>query len=274
MTFDYDLFVIGGGSGGVRCARIAASHGARVAIAEERYWGGTCVNVGCVPKKMMVQALEYAGFVADSHGFGWNTQPGEHDWATLIAAKDHEIKRLNGIYVKLLENSGVEWFAERAIFTGPNTLKLGEREITAETHRHCRRRPALHGPTSKAPNSASSLIRPSFPKPVPETRHTRWRRLLGNSQASSAALGPRLTCSTASVCRCVASTTTSANNLPAPQAQGITLHPSVLLHKLEQLADGTKRLHLTDGRTFDLDLVFFAVAQSKYRKSRPGSCRS
>src|SRR3954469_18850716 len=85
MAYDFDLFVIGGGSGGVRCARIAAGHGARVGIAEERYWGGTCVNVGCVPKKLMVMASEFGEAVADSHGFGWDTRPGRHDWAALIA---------------------------------------------------------------------------------------------------------------------------------------------------------------------------------------------
>src|SRR5882672_1363415 len=97
---DFDLFVIGGGSGGVRCARIAAGHGARVAVAEERFWGGTCVNVGCVPKKLMVMAAEYGHAVEDSHGFGWDTVPGHHDWSKLIAAKDAEITRLNGIYRK------------------------------------------------------------------------------------------------------------------------------------------------------------------------------
>src|ERR1700761_5053221 len=85
---DFDLFVIGGGSAGVRCARISAGYGARVAIAEERFWGGTCVNVGCVPKKLMVMAAEYGHAVEDSHGFGWDTAPGHHDWSKLIAAKD------------------------------------------------------------------------------------------------------------------------------------------------------------------------------------------
>jgi len=106
---DYDLFVIGGGSGGVRCARIAASHGARVAIAEERHWGGTCVNVGCVPKKLMVQAAEYAAWAADSHGFGWNTQPGQHDWAALMQAKDGAatLKKLETTYSEADESAGI-----------------------------------------------------------------------------------------------------------------------------------------------------------------------
>ncbi len=80
MTYDFDLFVIGGGSGGVRCARIAASHGARVGVAEERFWGGTCVNVGCVPKKIMVNAAEYGMWAADAAAFGWHIETLGHDW--------------------------------------------------------------------------------------------------------------------------------------------------------------------------------------------------
>jgi glutathione reductase (NADPH) len=85
---DFDLFVIGGGSAGVRCARIAAGHGARVGVAEERFWGGTCVNIGCVPKKFMVMAAEYGAGAHDARGFGWKIGAPHHDWAALIAAKD------------------------------------------------------------------------------------------------------------------------------------------------------------------------------------------
>jgi glutathione reductase (NADPH) len=129
-AFDFDLFVIGGGSGGVRCARIAAGHGARVGIAEAGAWGGTCVNVGCVPKKLLVMASEYGAAVQDSHGFGWDTTPGRHDWASLIAAKDREIARLNGIYRGLM--SGCTTFEDRATFVGPHTLAVGGRQVTAE----------------------------------------------------------------------------------------------------------------------------------------------
>ena len=132
MTYDFDLFVIGGGSGGVRCARIAASHGARAAIAESTYWGGTCVNVGCVPKKLMVMAADYGMAVEDSVGFGWDTKRGKHDWAGFIAAKDREIARLNGIYVKLLAGAGVEMFEARATFIDAHTLDVGGRRVTAE----------------------------------------------------------------------------------------------------------------------------------------------
>eukprot|EP01037_Dinobryon_pediforme_P006583 gene6583-6652_t len=132
MAYDFDLFVIGGGSGGVRCARIAASLGARVAVAEERFWGGTCVNVGCVPKKLMVMAAEYGNAVPDSAGFGWSTVPGSHDWKALISHKNSEIERLNGIYVKLLAGVGVKIFEARATFIDDHTLDVGGQRVTAE----------------------------------------------------------------------------------------------------------------------------------------------
>lgn len=132
MSFDFDLFVIGGGSGGVRCARVAAGHGARVAVAEERFWGGTCVNVGCVPKKLLVMAAEYGAAIEDARGFGWDVQRGAHDWTALIAAKDREISRLNAIYRRMLEGAGVTLFDARATLVDAHTLLVGERRLTAE----------------------------------------------------------------------------------------------------------------------------------------------
>src|ERR1700722_20392419 len=113
---DFDLFVIGGGSAGVRCARIAAGHGARVGVAEERFWGGTCVNIGCVPKKFMVMAAEYGAGADDARVFGWDITKNGHDWASLIAAKDKEIARLNAIYSRLLDQAGAQIFNARATF--------------------------------------------------------------------------------------------------------------------------------------------------------------
>ncbi|MCI0752948.1 glutathione-disulfide reductase [Teichococcus vastitatis] len=131
--YDFDLFVIGGGSGGVRCARISAGHGARVGVAEERFWGGTCVNVGCVPKKIMVQAAEYGQWAREAPAFGWTgMQAGTHDWPALVAARDAEVRRLSGIYDRLLGNAGATAFNARATFTDPHTLDVGGRRITAE----------------------------------------------------------------------------------------------------------------------------------------------
>lgn len=133
--YDYDLFVIGGGSGGVRAARIAAGHGARVAIAEEYRMGGTCVIRGCVPKKLLVYASRFSGEFHDARGFGWHVGETRFDWPALIASKDNEIARLEGLYAKGLENAKVEIFKARAMFEGPHAIRLlsSNRTVTAGT---------------------------------------------------------------------------------------------------------------------------------------------
>lgn len=130
--FDYDLFVIGAGSGGVRAGRIAARHGAKVAVAEEYRVGGTCVIRGCVPKKLFVYASKFAEEFEDAVGFGWTTEKVSFDWATLIANKDKEIDRLNKAYIRNLEAAGAELIHERATVTGPNSVVLASgRSVTA-----------------------------------------------------------------------------------------------------------------------------------------------
>lgn len=133
-AYDYDLFVIGAGSGGVRAARIAAGHGAKVAIAEEYRFGGTCVIRGCVPKKLLVYASRFSDEFADAAGFGWIVGAPTFDWATLIANKDREIARLEGAYRGGLERAGVAAIHKtRAVVTGPNSVRLADsgKEITA-----------------------------------------------------------------------------------------------------------------------------------------------
>jgi glutathione reductase (NADPH) len=259
---DFDLFVIGGGSGGVRCARIAASHGARVAIAEELHWGGTCVNVGCVPKKLMVQAAEYGAWARDAVGFGWSACEPIHDFRALMVAKDHEITRLNGIYVKLLENSGVTRFDARAVFLDAHTLMVGEQRVTAA------RVVIAVGGTPAWPEiegaalgivSDQAFHLPALPKRV---------TLVG---------GGYIAVEFAGIFRGLGAEVDLLfrQRLPlrgfdqdmrealhdAMIAQGISLHPSVLLHKVEDMGGGCRRLHLTDGRYFDSDLVFFALGR-------------
>ena len=133
-TYDYDLFVIGGGSGGVRAARVAASLGKRVAIAEEYRFGGTCVIRGCVPKKLFVYASQFGEHFEDAAGFGWTVGKVSFDWSTLIAAKDKEIARLEGLYRKGLENSGATLIDSRAVLVDAHTVRLtqSERTVTAE----------------------------------------------------------------------------------------------------------------------------------------------
>jgi glutathione reductase (NADPH) len=124
--FDVDLFVIGAGSGGVRAARIAASYGAKVKVAEEYRVGGTCVIRGCVPKKLLVYAARFAHEFEASAGFGWSLEGANFDWATLIANKDKEIDRLEGAYRANLERSSVEIVPQRAIIVGPNEVELAD----------------------------------------------------------------------------------------------------------------------------------------------------
>ena len=126
--FDTDLFVIGGGSGGVRAARIAANHGARVVIAEEYRVGGTCVIRGCVPKKLLVYASHIHHEIEDAAGFGWTIPPATFDWPTLIANKDKEIARLEAAYTSNVEKAGARIVKTRAVFEDPHTLRLGTGE--------------------------------------------------------------------------------------------------------------------------------------------------
>jgi len=130
-AFDYDLFVIGAGSGGVRASRVSASLGARVAVAEESDLGGTCVNRGCVPKKLFVHAAHFRDDFEDAAGFGWSVGSRSFDWSTLIANKDREIARLNGIYRELLTDAGVDLIEAHARVQDAHTLEVGGRTITA-----------------------------------------------------------------------------------------------------------------------------------------------
>lgn len=129
--FDFDLFVIGAGSGGVRAARMAAAAGARVGVAEERHLGGTCVNVGCVPKKLLSYAAHYGDDFEDAAAYGWEVATPRFDWSKLIANKNHEIARLNGIYQRLLQDAGVQIFDARATLVDRHTLAVGDRKVTA-----------------------------------------------------------------------------------------------------------------------------------------------
>ena len=269
MARDFDLFVIGGGSGGVRCARIAAGHGARVGIAESRYWGGTCVNVGCVPKKIMVQASEYGRFARDAHGFGWReATPGPHDWAALIGAKDAEISRLNGIYEKLLDGAGVRSFEAYASFEDPHTLSLrdakgGVQRVTAErvviaVGGHPVIEPRVPGAELGIVSDAAFHL-PAMPRRVVMVG-------CGYIGMEFAGIFAGLGAEVDVVFR---------QHLPlrgfdhdirealaeALPAQGIRLHPSQTVHQLERAGEA-RLATLTNGHQIEADLVFFATGRA------------
>jgi glutathione reductase (NADPH) len=132
MSYDFDLFVIGGGSGGIASARRAAEYGAKVGIAEFDRLGGTCVNRGCVPKKLMVYASHFSDIFKESEGFGWSPVESSFDWTKMSDAIDKELDRLNRIYQRMLDNSKVELFRNYARFLNAHTLEIGDKKVTAD----------------------------------------------------------------------------------------------------------------------------------------------
>ena len=258
---DFDLFVIGGGSAGVRCARISAGYGARVAIAEERFWGGTCVNIGCVPKKLLVQAGEYGGWAEDAAGFGWTITKGPHDWGKLIAAKDREIDRLEGIYRKLLTNAGATIFDGRAVLVDEHTLEVAGRRITAEriviaTGGYAER-PDIPGAELGIISDDAFYLK-TMPQHVV---------MVGSGYIAVEFAG---------IFRALGAEVHLVYRQPLPlrgfdldireaaeaalMEQGIHLHPDSRLERLE--ADGDRRvLTLAGGTRIDTDLVFFATGR-------------
>ncbi len=132
MTYDYDLFVIGGGSGGIAAGRRAAQYGAKVAVAEYDRLGGTCVNRGCIPKKLMVYASHFPDLFEDAQGFGWSAVQSTLDWQKMITAVNKELERLNGVYQNMLGNAKVELFRGYAKFLDRHTLEIEDRKVTAD----------------------------------------------------------------------------------------------------------------------------------------------
>ncbi|MDE2005521.1 MAG: glutathione-disulfide reductase [Rhodospirillales bacterium] len=258
---EFDLFVIGGGSAGVRCARIAAGHGARVGIAEDRFWGGTCVNIGCVPKKLLVQAGEYGAWAEDAAGFGWQIRKGPHDWSKLLAAKDREIGRLAGIYRKLLDGAGATIFDARAVLTGAHTLDVGGKSVRAK---HIVIATGGHPSRLAIPGAELGIVSddafylPHMPKRV---------AILGSGYIAVEFAG---------IFAALGAAVDLVYRQPLPLrgfdhdlreslaealgAQGIALHPGCVPAAIE--AHGAhKRLVLGNGHAIETDLVFFATGR-------------
>ncbi|MGH7052160.1 MAG: glutathione-disulfide reductase [Acetobacteraceae bacterium] len=262
MAYDFDLFVIGGGSAGVRAARVAAGHGARVGIAESRFWGGTCVNVGCVPKKLLVQAAEYGAWVLDARGFGWNSARPTHDWRALIAAKDREVARLSGTYREILEAAGACVFEAHARFRDPHHVQVGEsvhsaeRVIIATGGRPMR--PGIPG-AEHGIVSDDAFFLPEMPRRIVIVGS-------GYIAVEFACIFAGLGAETDLVYRQMLPLRGFDMDLrealaEALKEQGIGLHPGQLPTRLE--ADGAgRRLHLADGATLEAEQVFFATGRS------------
>ncbi|MBW4092110.1 MAG: glutathione-disulfide reductase [Proteobacteria bacterium] len=259
---DFDLFVIGGGSAGVRCARIAAGHGARVAIAEDRFWGGTCVNIGCVPKKLLVQAGEYGAWADDAAGFGWSIRKGPHDWTALIAAKDREIGRLNATYRRLLDTAGATIFDARAKLDDPHTIDVGGTKVTAEriviaTGGHPTRIDIPGAELGIVSDDAFYL--PHMPKRV---------AILGSGYIAVefagifAALGAEVDL----IYRQPLPLRGFDHDLREALAEalgsnGIALHPGCTPERIEPHGTNRRRLSLASGHAIETDLVFFATGR-------------
>ncbi len=271
MTYDFDLFVIGGGSGGVRCARIAAGHGARVGVAEARHWGGTCVNLGCVPKKIMVQATEYGEWADDAAGFGWDMERGHHDWTRLISGKDREIDRLNRTYIRLLETAGVRIFEGRARFDGPHALVIEPgplapdatpRRVTAE-----RIVIATGGVPTLQPDIEGHALGITSDQAFHLERRPERVTIVGSGYIGVEFSGifNGLGSETSMLFRQQLPLRGFDDELRAAldeamRQRGIVRHAGTLLHRIERHRDAL-RLTLTDGRELDTDLVFFAMGR-------------
>ena len=267
--FDYDLFVIGAGSGGVRASRMAAKYGAgKIAIAEEHRYGGTCVIRGCVPKKLLVYASEFAKTFQLAESFGWDVGESEFSWERLIAAKDKEIERLEGIYGRLLAGSGVEAIDDRAVLEGPNTIRLVNQDRTVTAAKIL----IAVGGTPFVPDdipghdlgitSNEAFYLPELPKRV------------------VIAGGGYIACEFAQIFNGMGSDVVQVyrgdevlRGFDADvrthvhkeiEASGVKIVTETVFTKIEALADGSKRVHLKNSDTIDTDLVMYAVGRTPY----------
>ncbi len=268
--FDYDLFTIGAGSGGVRASRLAASYGAKVGVAEEYRVGGTCVIRGCVPKKYLVYASEFGHGFEYAKGYGWSADNVKFDWATLIANKDNEIDRLNGIYIRNLKNAGADIFQSRATLKDAHTIHLEAegRDITAER---------ILIATGGAPWVDESVPGHELGITSNEAFHleTLPNRVVvaggGYIAIEFACIFQGLGCDVCLVYRGEdvlrhfdADISTQVHK--ELQRQGIRVVTQAVFEKIEERQGGEKRVSLSNGQHIDTDLVFWAVGRKPATK--------
>ncbi len=263
--YDYDLFTIGAGSGGVRASRLAASYGARVAVAEEYRVGGTCVIRGCVPKKLFVYASEFSHMFEEAKGYGWSAAAPRFDWGALIANKDAEIDRLNGIYIRNLENAGATIIDSRAILKDAHTIHLvkEERDVTAEK---------ILVATGGAPWTDTSI--PGHDLAVTSNEAFHLERF---PKRVVIAGGGYIAIEFACIFRGLGAEVTlvyrgndilknfdrdiSVEVHREMQQQGIRIVTSAVFKRIEDIGEGARRVHLSTGPKIDCDLVFWAVGR-------------
>ncbi len=269
--YDYDLFVIGAGSGGTRAARIASGHGAKVAIAEEFRYGGTCVIRGCVPKKILVYASRFRDDFEDAGGFGWQVEGDvSFNWQSLIANKDKEIARLEGIYKSILENAGVERFSERAVLEDAHTIRLtgSDRTVTADkiliaTGGVVNYDENLEG-IEHVVSSNEAFDLEELPKRVV---------IVG---------GGYIAIEFAGIFNGLGSETTIVYRrdkvlrgfdddmrdglTEAMKARGVDFVTNQVFTKIEKAADGTLRGSLTSGEVLEADVIMYAIGRDPYTK--------
>jgi glutathione reductase (NADPH) len=261
MAISFDLFVIGAGSGGVRAARIAAAKGLRVGIAEEYRVGGTCVIRGCVPKKLLVYAAEYAQSFADARGFGWDVAHPQLNWPHLRDAVQAEVSRLNSAYTNTLNNNGVTIFEGHAHFISANTLRVGELEITANKFIIATgARPAIPDcPGAELGITSNEIFHL-------ETLPNRVLIAGGGYIATEFAgilngLGVAVTQLYRGDLILKGWDVDMRTKLQATmQARGVTFHTKAIFERIETTSEGL-RCHLSDGKIIETDIVMHAIGR-------------
>ena len=267
MTYDYDLFVIGAGSGGVRAARIAAQSGAKVAVAEEFRTGGTCVIRGCVPKKLLVYASEFSKTFKLAEGYGWTVGETEFSWEKLVAAKDNEIDRLSGIYERNLNNSGVDTIEDRAVLEDAHTIRLvkSDRTVTADKIL------IAVGGTPFVPDIEGAELGITSNEAFHLEELPRHVVIAGGGYIACefaqifAGLGSE-------VCQVYRGETVLRgfdDDIRSTVHEelvrsGVRVVTHTVFEKIEPLEDGRKRVHLDNGHHVDTDVVMYAIGRNPY----------
>lgn len=264
--YDYDLFTIGGGSGGVRASRLASIYGAKVGVAEEYRVGGTCVIRGCVPKKLFVYASEYGRMYDDAEGYGWTSDNRQFDWSKLVANKDEEIDRLNSIYIRNLNKAGVEIFQSRAVIKDAHTVHLvnENRDVTAER---------ILVATGGTPWVDETV--PGHELGITSNEVFNIENFPGRVVVTG---GGYIAVEFACIFRGLGADVTlvyrgkdilryfdqdvSAQVHAELERQGINVVTEAVFEKIESLSGEEKQVHLSNGRKVDCDLVFWAVGRS------------